>query len=299
MSQDQVPAVARGAQSLLDPLVDLDLRRALAAKIGRVPEQPVELRAILAEVAEHTEDPILRSTCRQALARSRDGESAADEELERWLHQVEVEESVETVFPDVFARYDANPSLCAKILKACVLNPACREKLYYNSFRVGDTAIIQFLISRGALDDDLCRYCVDQALTTPGPGWYVQALCCRADFAGLVEAVWRVFEGATPTSAAYHNSMRDLMVRAFGSENAAVGALQSRLEQLSSPASAVPYVRFLNDLRSWPAIRTVISDILHSGRLLDPTNRGILSNAVNDLFPEMGPQAPRPGLADE
>jgi hypothetical protein len=89
------------------------------------------------------------------------------------------------------------------------------------------------------------------------------------------------------------------MVRAFGGEDAAVGALRSRLEQLSSPISAAPYMRFLNDLHSWPAIRTVISEVLQTGRLLDTTNRGILSTTVHDLFPDMGAQAPGPGLADD
>jgi hypothetical protein len=298
MTEDLAHVVTSGVRSLLDTSVDLASRRALARKIGCVPGPPPEVRQALGEVAVHADDEAIRSTCRQALARPPGPGSASDGDLERWYHQVEVEKSVEGIFPGIFARYDSGPRLCAGILKASVLDPVCREKLHHSDFRIDDVRIIQYLVSRDALDDDLCRYCVDRALVSPEPDHFVAALRCRPDFPGLRDAVWRILEGVRYPSELNRNLLLEVMVLALGGEAAAGDALRERALRATSPAAAAPYVRFLGAVHFWPPAKPIVSELLRS-RLLDGTNLEALRATVRDLFPGFGPHLEGRGLADD
>jgi hypothetical protein len=299
MTPDRVEVVAAGVGCLADTSLDTRLRRALARKIARIPDPSPELRAALDYAASHTDDDEVRATCRRALVKSAVPEDISELDLGRWCQQVEVEGNVDGVFPDVFACYDTNPEVCSRILKASVMSPACRANLYQGEFRVSDTTVISFLISRDAFDDDLCRYCVDQALVSQGPAWYLRALACRPGFAGLPDAVWRLLEGTKYSSETSHNLVRGLMTRAFGGEGPAGDALRQRLAGLTSPATARPYIRFLADVYLWPPAGPLIAELLRSRRLVDAVNLEILSPAVRDLFGDLAPAPAKPGLAED
>jgi hypothetical protein len=288
--------------SLLDTSIELSLRRALARKISRAPSLWPELRTALENVAAHADDETVRSACRDALARPQGLDTDPAQDLQRWHHQVEVEQSVEGIFPTIFASYEAAPALCASILKTVLLNPTCRGKLYYDDFRVDDTAIIKFLTSRDAFDDDLCRYCIDQALVSSNPNYFVAALRNRPSFPGLADALWQILEGAKYSSELDHSLLLELLVLASGGEVAAGDALRSRILALSQPPSAVAYMRLLDSVASWPPAKAIIAELISTRALLDATNLEILSEAVRDLFPGadiLQPEAPGPGLADD
>jgi hypothetical protein len=303
MTEDRVGAMASGVDSLLDPSIDVGLRRALARKIARVPDPSPELRAALERVATHADDEGIRSACRQALARPESTppgeEGAASGDLERWYQQVEVERSVEGVFPAVFAAYDADPARCIQIIRAALLDPTCRERLRQGAFRVEDLQVVEYLVSRDALDDDCCRYCVEQALTSSTPSGFVAALRSRPSLPGLPDAAWRILEEARYPHELNHSLLLELLVLGSGGQGAAAEALRGRIAQLSSPAAALPYARLLDSVRSWPAVKPAVEELLGLPALLDSTVLEVLGDSIRELLPGWTPATSAPGLADD
>jgi hypothetical protein len=299
MTEDQVLVVASGVESLLDASIDLQLRRLLAKKIGRIPDLPPHLRAALDETVAHTDDEEIRRACRRALARSSSAARGPVPDFARWYHQVAVEHSVQGIFPDVYALYDEFPEQCARILKAAVLDPACQDALYHNHFHVSANTILQFLLSHDALDDDLCRYCVEQALVSPGPGFYISALRSRPSLLELRAAVWRMIASTANSSAASRILLLELLILVYESETIVAAILRERLLHLQQPVAAIPYLRFLVDNRSWPPVRSMLEDLLTAATLLDATNRAILRDAARELGLDLDPRPLEPGLADD
>jgi hypothetical protein len=295
MTQDKVPVVAAGAAVLADEDIDLSLRRALAGKIACIPAPGTELRAALADLAEHAGDHEIRNLCRRALARTPAPGSvstaaqqagAARADLDRWYRQVDVDKDLTGIFPEVFARYDTDPHLVGEILKTCILDPGCRDKLYYASAQVNDMTIMQFLASRGAMDDDLCRYCAEQVVSSQGPSAYLTMLCCRPDFPGLTDLVWRAVEGAAYPSGLNYNLLLEVLVLACGGDGAAAQAIRQRLALLGSPGAAARYMVWLDAVHLWPPAEGVLAEVLGSGRLVDDANCQALQSAIADLFPQ-------------
>lgn len=299
MTEEQVQAVAAGAGSMLDVSIDRYLRRDLARKVACIPDPSPELRAVLVETAAHADDKEIRDTCRRALARHAGGSASPAEELERWYRQMAVDHEVQGVFPAIYGLYDRFPEECARILKLAVLDPACRDKLYYNDFPVSAAGIMQFLLSRDALDDDLCRYCVEQALTAPGQGYYVGMLRSRPSFPELRTTVWRILESIGSSGQAGRALLLELIILVYGGEVAAEEALRERLLRLSHPAAAMPYLRFLDDNRYWGPVKPMLAELLAGRVLLDADNLKLLRDCIRELFPGMDPEAVEPGLADD
>ncbi len=299
LTQDQTDTVAAGVESLLDPSIDIWTRRDLARKIGCIPDPSPELRAALEETAAHTDDDDIRNICRRALARPSALMDSPAVDLGRWYRQAAVEHDVQGIFPDIYGLYDRYPEECKSILKVAVLDTACRDKLYYNDFRVSAEGILQFLLSRDALDDDLCRYCVAQAVTSPGQGFYVSLLRSRPDFPELRTAVWRMLESATSNSDASRVLLLELMILVYGDETAVANALGERIATLSRPVAAIPYLRFLDANRYWDPAKPILGEMLSARTLLDADNLGILRDAIRELFPDLNPELLEPGLADD
>jgi hypothetical protein len=299
MAEDQVPVVAAGAAVLADDAIDLGLRRALARKIACVPAPPADLRSALADLAAHAGDDEIRDLCRRALARTPATDTTAQADLDRWYRQVDVDEDVTGIFPEVFARYDTDPRLGAEILKTCILNPACRDRLYYVSSQVNDMIVMQFLASRGALDDDLCRYCAEQVAGSQGPSAYLGMLRYRPDFGGLEDLVWRAVEEASYPSGLNHNLLLEVLVLASGGDGAAARAIGQRLAGLASPRAAARYMAWLDDVHLWPPAEGILAEVLGSGHLVDDANRQALQGAIADLFPQYRVEPQGPGLAQD
>jgi len=299
LTQEQAGTVAACVVSLLDASIDRDLRRSLARKICCIPDPAPDLRAALDETAAHTDDEEIRRACRRALARPSTRADSPAATLARWQHQVTVEHDVQGIFPAIYALYDAFPAECTRILKVAVLDPACRDKLYYDEFPVGDSRIIQFLLSQDALDDDLCRYCLEQALASQGNAFYVGMLRSRPAFPELRTAVWRILESTAASSEAGRVLLLDLMILVYGGETAVAAALRERLSRLRYPAAAIPYLRFLNDNRGWGPVKPLLEEMLSSRALLDADNLEILRDAIKELVPDQDPERQEPGLANE
>jgi hypothetical protein len=299
MTEDQVPVVASGVAILLDPSIDLQLRRLLAAKIGRIPDPPPNLRAALDETAEHAGDEEIRRACRKAPARSSTTAPGPGVDLARWYHQVAVEHSVQGIFPEIYGLYEEFPEECARILKVAILDPACRDALYHNAFPVSANTILQFLLSHDALDDDLCRYCVAQAQSSPGPAFYIGMLRSRPSLPELRTSVWRMIESTANSSAASRMLLLELMILVYGGEATVAAMLRERLLGLRGPVAAIPYLRFLDANRSWPPVKAMLEELLTARTLLDADNLAILRDAVQELFPDRDPESGEPGLADD
>jgi hypothetical protein len=324
MSEDRVPVIATGAESLLDTSVEVGPRRALARKIARIPEPSPELRAALERVAAHADDEQIRNTCREALARAgnrpgapaggsggegaegaegangAEGERAAVRaEMGRWYQQVEVEQSIEGIFPAVYAAYDADPALGARILRTVLLHPGARERLRQNPFQVDDVRIVEYLVSRDALDDDVCRYCVEQALASSTPSRFVAALRARPSFPDLADQAWRILEGARYASELNHLLLLELLVLASGGEPAAATALRARVLGLTSPPAALPYARLLDSVRTWPPAKPILEELLARPALLDSAVLDLLDETIGQLLPGWKPIESGPGLADD
>jgi hypothetical protein len=315
MSEDRVGVIASGVESLLDTSIELGPRRALARKIARIPEPSAEPRSALERVAAHVDDDQIRNICREALARAgsrpdagaggsgaegAEGERAAVRaEMERWYQQVEVEQSVEGIFPAVYAAYDADPALGARILRTVLLHPGARERLRQNPFQVDDVRIVEYLVSRDALDDDVCRYCVEQALASSTPSRFVAALRARPSFPGLDGAVFQILEGARYAAELNHLLLLELLVLASGGEPAAAAALRARVAGLTSPPAALPYARLLDSVRTWPPAKPILEELLARPALLDSAVLDLLDETIRQLLPGWKPIESGPGLADD
>jgi hypothetical protein len=299
LTQEQTAIVAEGVESLLDPAIDVWTRRELARKICRIPDPAPDLRTALEETAAHTDDEDIRNVCRQALARPTTAAVGPVVDLERWYRQVAVEHDVQGIFPDIYGLYDTFPEQCIRILKVAVLDTACRDKLYYNDFPVSAAGILQFLLSRDALDDDLCRYCTAEALTSPGQGFYLSILRSRPDFPELRTAVWSMLESTTSTSDSSRVLLLELMILVYGGETALADALGERIARLNRPVVAIPYLRFLDANRYWSPVKPLLGAMLSTRTLLDADNLQILRDSIRELFPDMNPELRGPGLADD
>ena len=155
------------------------------------------------------------------------------------------------------------------------------------------------MASRGALDDDLCRYCAEQVVGSQGPSAYLAMLRYRPDFPGLEGLVWRAVEEASYPSGLNHNLLLEILVLACGGESAAAQALAQRLAGLGSPAAAASYLAWLDDVHLWPPAEAILAEVLGSGRLVDEANRHALQGAIADLFPQYQAEAQGPGLAED
>jgi hypothetical protein len=263
LTEENVASIEAGAGALLD--IDPSTAVRLAEKIAKIPRLSADVRAALKRVADSPEDDDLRRICRGALDRS-----ASEIDWDQWLRRVGVEHNLEGVFPQIYSVYDSNPRAARQILRTALLDPGCR------THDVAPGPILQFLVARDGMDDDLCRFCLDHA------GAFLHYLKLRPEFPELKERIWEAMaKEVNPVM------LRELLVMIFGSDQAAGEAVRARFARLHSAPGARPWIRFLQANILWPPAESILRE---RPELLDAESR----RALGDPPPERGP-----GLADE
>lgn len=228
MTESNLSAIGAGAMALLELPYETAVR--LAEKIVKIPNPDEEVRAALRKVADGPEDDELRRLCRKVTDRTVDWDA--------WLRRVTIEHSVEGIFPEIYSAYDSHPEAARQILRTALLHPECR------SHDVSPVSILEFLISKQGLDDDLCRFCLDNA------GTYLAFLKLRPDFPELKERIWEVLgKQANPVL------LRELLIMIFGSDEAAGEAVRARFVKGSKP-----WTSFLEANRLWPPAKELLTE---------------------------------------
>jgi hypothetical protein len=306
LSEPNWPAVAAGVGILLDKKVDWDLREALAKKIAIIPVYTAATVAALKTVAEQGSDEI-KAACEKAYDRgSRQSPEGPQVDWDLWYRRVEVERRSEGIFPDIFLEYDKNPEMARKILKAA-MNP---EVNLYNSYGhgVSATSILQFLIGRNAMDDDLARFCVtwmmEKDSSYGSPSACLAALKSAPGYPELKETLWKVLEKRSEMPAVL---FRELLEIAYGGEEAAGAEFRKRLLSKTTPAAAAKYLKVLESNMAWGPAESIVDEAAKTPKLLDDASKKLLGECFQRLgrkFPEPAkaappPKPPGPGFADE
>ncbi len=262
LTESNIEAIGAGADAILE--LPRESAKLLAEKIAKIPNPSAEVRAALKRVAD-SDDEDLRYICRKAIV--------GDVDWDRWLKLVSVEHTLQGVFPEIYAAYDSNPKAARQILRTAVLDPQCR------SHDVSPVSILEFLIDKQGLDDDLCRFCLDNA------GGYLAFLKLRPDLPELKHRIWEVMgKEVNPVL------LRELLVMIFGSDEAAGDAVRARVVELDSAPGARPWIKFLLANILWPPARPILGDVVKIKAIMDRDNR----KALEEFAPPQGP-----GLADE
>ena len=300
MTPDRVEEVARGAALLTDALLPIELRRAVARKVARIPAPAPGCRAQLQRVLEQSDDGALREICRTALDRALAapaGEVAVDWDL--WRRRVTVEHSVDGIFPEVYVRYESNPAAARELLEAALLDPQCGDSLYHNG--VSGAQILRFLQGQQALDDDLCRYCLSWVLEKDGrwgdPNLYLSVLEARPDFPPLREELWLLFQDRRKIASLNPVLLRELLALVHGGDEEAGRELAARLGRQVHPAGAAPYLAFLCANLLWePAAALLVEASAREG-LQDAETRALVRASLAQLG--LAVKLPEPGFLDE
>ncbi len=300
MTEENCAVVASTADILLDKKIDWDVREGLAKKISMIPTYTPTTVAALKSVAEQGKDEI-KTLATQAYDRgSKQTAEAGAIDWDLWYRRVEVEKKSEGIFPDIYIDYDQNPEMARKILKAA-LNP---DVDLYNTYGYGVSAgsIVDFLVERNAVDDDVARYCLrwvlDKDSSYGSPNAMLAAFKSNPRFAELKTGLWQIFEKREAEPVL----MREVLEAVYGADAAA--EFKKRLLAKTTPASALNYFKFLVRNVAWEPVEPILLEALKATKLHDAETKKLLKEAfekVGKKMPEAAapPAQAGPGFADE
>jgi hypothetical protein len=217
LTESNIPAVGAGAGALLELRRDTALR--LAEKIVRIPRMSDDVRAALKKASRFSTDDDLRRVCR-----------TDDIDWDEWLRRVSVEHDITGIFPAIYAAYDSNPEAATQILRAALIDPQCR------SHDVSPISILEFLISKHGMDDDLCRYCLDNR--------FLAYLKLRPHFPELKERIWEALD-ASPVL------LREILIMMFGD------AAGDEVRKRAKPEPR--WIKFLEGNILWPPAKPILA----------------------------------------
>ncbi|HMK45343.1 MAG TPA: hypothetical protein VK436_01825 [Methanocella sp.] len=302
LTPDNAGAIAAAADILMEPVLDRGTARAIARKIGRIVDLKLETRARLKNVMEQTKDDELKRICQEAVDRPSEQKPASSIDFDHWRHRVEVDHNVSGIFPEIYAAYDEFPEECRRILKAALLDPANADTLYQN--RVRDAQILRFLASRGAIDDDICRYCASWVLTKDGswgdPNLYLSILRSWPAFKGLKDTIWQLFKQKRDVTKFNPVLLRFTLVEAYGSDVAAGDEFRQRFSRQESVNAAAPYICFLTKNLLWPPTLAMLREAIKKPAILDDDTRHQLRTVLRDFGEaETIELRPKPGVVDD
>ena len=278
-------SVAAGARILLDPALDRASRHAIARKIARIADLPPDIRAVLKNVAEQSDDEDLKTICRQAVDRPVEQQPPDAIDFDHWFYRAEVDHTFDGIFPEIYAVFDGFPEQCRRILKAALLDPANSDSLYRN--HVPDGQILRFLQSRDAIDDDICRYCAawilskDDSWGNPGP--MLAILRSRPSFPGLADTLWQLFLRERDVEKCNPVLLRLTLAAAYGSDTRAGEEFRQRLFRQRNSGTAAPYFRFLMKNLLWPPAVPLLREALQTPAILDDELRAGIADALEDV----------------
>jgi hypothetical protein len=304
LTPENATAIAAGADLLLDPSLDVRLLHSIARKVGRIVEMTPETLSRLKQVVEQSQQGALKAICQEAIERAqqRTELSAESVDFEHWFHQVEVDHAVDGIFPAIYSLYDQSPEMSRRIMKVALLNPACSDSMY--SCGVCDAHIVQFLMSRNALDQDIDRYCVDFLLhkgeSYGNPNLFLAALRMSPSFfPELQPSLWLLFQTKRNVAQCNQVLLRQILVEVHGNEEVAGAAFAEHLSQQNSVIGAAPYLHFLLNNLLWPPSRSLLKQALEKPAILDDEVRKQIQTALRPFGDAKVEKSPLPGLADD
>ncbi|HYH04852.1 MAG TPA: HEAT repeat domain-containing protein, partial [Bacillota bacterium] len=298
---ENVDVIAAGADLLLNVDLDTALRQAVARKIGRIAVMPAILRQKLQKVGDQSDSEVLREICRAALNRVVDEKAISATDLDDWYYRVEREGNVDGIFPYIYSIYDDYPQRCFPILKLVLLSPSCGYSRYAN--RITDLQLLRFLMSRNAIDDDICRYCIGTILQLDESygqlGIYLAVLRTRPGFPGLRESLWALFRRKTDVTKFNPVLLRQTLVTVYGGDDAAGQAFEEHLAQLNSRIRAEPYLHFLLKNLLWGPTRQLLRMVLERPELWDEQMRVDLQLALKEFGDVINVKLSKPGVCND
>jgi hypothetical protein len=306
-------AIAACVEFLNVPDIEPALRLQLAHKIALIPEKSPVLLERLKYAAAQAREPQLRQVCEDAVAKATDvsdaksevGEPAAD--WAGWLHRSEIEHRADGIYPAILQHYDDAPCEAQRVLKA-LLNPQCADNLYScYGYDFNESHILNLLDQKNAFDDDASRYCIGRVLTQDAgtPDGYLQFLLANPAYAGLKDGIWQILTRRLDASPAL---LRELLVYAYGDDEAAAVELSARISKVGGAEALRPYVRMLEQNLGWPPARTLLKGLSKhrdlSGNLREQVEKalqklGVKADEIGVAHNEPKVQAQGPGFADD
>ncbi|MCE9583390.1 MAG: hypothetical protein K8T20_12965 [Planctomycetes bacterium] len=301
LNETNVPAFAAAAAALLDPDIDAGVRLELARKIVRIPSKSPELRAALKEAAQRGEGE-MADLCRRAVDEAEAKSDKREVDWAQWLKQVDVERNAEGVFPDLFMHYDSNPEMARRVIRAA-LNPDVNLYQVYG-YDVSALTLIQFLVSRNAVEDDISRYCIhfclDKDSSYGSPDSYLVPLFSNLRFPTLKDDLWTIFDKRTEYGPVL---MRELLIAAYGGLETLAAEFRRRIRAKETETALIPYLKFLAGNLAWEPAPALLDEIVK--RFPTPEEKAFVE-LLDDAFQTLGrekpvkaPKPPGPGFADE
>lgn len=303
LTEANVPALLPAARALTDRDIDSDVRLHLAQKIARIPAKSAEFLDALRTAAKHATYPELAKLCERAVeeAPTPDG-GPKPIDWDDWLRRVDVEGRSEGIFPEIYDRYDENPEMARRILKAAMKPGVNLYNVY--GYDVSALSILSFFVARNAVDDDLARFAVSWALEKDSgygsPDAPLSALFSLPKPATLKDPLWKIFEKRRDVNPIL---MRELLVRAHGGDTETAAAFRKRLAAKETANAVLPYVLFLLENLAWREAEGLLVAALERFPFLEDPD---LTRRLDEAFkllgrarPSKAPQPPGPGFADE
>jgi hypothetical protein len=273
LTKETAPILIQAAPALLQPELNLQVRRHLARKLSIIPNLPSETVAIFARIADHERDgEILRAaTMAQEKAISQAGAAGID--WEQWLHQVDVNHKLDGIFPHIFFYYHENPDMAKQVLYA-VLNPANDGALYYQGFNEAD--ILEFMITNFGIDETLVNYAIHHLLQadlrTNGMLYhYLLIIKTYPLVPELQPALWQILE-----LRGYRNGLNliqfdEVLKIIYGAE--LENQFKQRIAAQQTANGMMPYLQYIIVNNNWKAAPAILKTVLeHHAAMLDDSH---------------------------
>jgi HEAT repeat protein len=294
-------AIGAAASILLDPALDQNTSRAIARKISRIVDLEPETRASLKNVVEQAKDDELKQICQQAIDRHSEQQPASSIDFDHWYFRAEVDHNFNGIFPQIYAAWDEFPDQCRRILKVALLDPVNSDNLYQN--HVSDAQILRFLVSHGAVDDDICRYCASWLLTKDdswgNPNLVLSVLRSQPSFKGLKEMLWELFQRKRDVDKCNPVLLRFTLVAAYGSDTEAGNEFRQRFSRQESVNAAAPYLWFLTKNLLWPPTHAMLREAIGRPSILDDEVREEVQKALQEFGDAEVEEQKKPGVIDD
>lgn len=295
LDAQHAPIVAEIASVLQIEALPYDLRLAAAKKIARIPDKPAQLLARLRQVAEQSRNVEIARVCERACIAAK-GDEKSEAQWDSWMHLADVEHRGDGIFPAISTEYDKAPEKAQRILKS-LLNPKCSDSLYATyGYEVNEHTILHFLRRRKAVDDEVSQFCLSRILggAQGSLETYLNCLAANPKFPALKTNIWKLFERGGGSSSLF----RELIVAAFGGNDAAGQALSERIKSPLPPETLSKYITLLTENVGWPPSKVMLR-ALSANRKLSVQAAAEINEALAKFGEKPNASAPGPGFADE
>ncbi|HVI44647.1 MAG TPA: hypothetical protein VM802_07250 [Chitinophaga sp.] len=250
LARSNTPVLAAAAPALLHPELPHQLRLLLAKKISCIPVLPSAAVQVFSKITDQGADDALGAVCNRVQEKAVSQSGGEHINWEQWLHKADVTHDLEGIFPNIWLFFQDNPQMAHRILWACI-NPAGSGGLYQQS--LSDIDILSFLAVNMGVDDDMCRYALNQLLHTDLGNEskfkaYLLIIKGNTSCDELREGLWRLLE----TRGRYINMIQLDEVLKMIWKDKLEEEFRQRMLQSGNPAGIIPYLKYLSVNCTWP-----------------------------------------------